>query len=298
MFGKRVIGSCRKLNTPRIISTMNSTIDGIGFRIAQAETLSCITAPLRLRRLSARTGTHRVAVAQEAARAWRRRGRRPRRRSSIWTKPSADRPVRTLARLDACPRPRPGPSRPRRRRSTARVGTATPGAARQLDRAAREGADAQGRRPFGSAMRTRAEAGRPVDLREHVADAALDRRGSGRPSPAAGAPSRMRTSWVSVTSPSSSISPFAMIRNSGSPAAVAVAPMRAVLRLTMPALRRLDLGAGEADLDLLPLGLSASAARPPPCRSPSRAAAEPPFGRARRGDALLELHLGGVAALA
>ena len=67
MFGKRVIGSCRKLNTPSTISTMNRTIDGIGFRIAQAEMLSRITAPLRPRGLVGDDGTHRVAVAQEAA---------------------------------------------------------------------------------------------------------------------------------------------------------------------------------------------------------------------------------------
>ena len=45
MFGKRVIDMFRKLNTPRIVSTMKSTIEGIGFRIDQAETLSCIGGP-------------------------------------------------------------------------------------------------------------------------------------------------------------------------------------------------------------------------------------------------------------
>ncbi len=47
MLGKRVIGSVWKLNTPRIMSTMKSTIDGIGFRIDHAETLSRISAALR-----------------------------------------------------------------------------------------------------------------------------------------------------------------------------------------------------------------------------------------------------------
>ena len=45
MFGKRVIGRFRKLKMPSTISTTKSTIDGIGFRIDQAEMLSRIRLP-------------------------------------------------------------------------------------------------------------------------------------------------------------------------------------------------------------------------------------------------------------
>ncbi len=38
--GKRVTGSERKLNTPSVSSTMKSTSEGTGRRMAQAETLS------------------------------------------------------------------------------------------------------------------------------------------------------------------------------------------------------------------------------------------------------------------
>ena len=188
MFGKRVIGSCRKLKTPRTSSTMNRTIDGIGFRIAQAETLRRISA-------SPPSSPARFGVAAATAAAPRRRRagscRRGRPRLAgldalrdLDEAASAERPVATGA---------PRPCRPTTASTVAPVGAVEhrggghgdAGAARDLDGAAGEGADAQ-RRVLRQRDAHLAEPRRAVDLREDVADAPVDDARRRRPSTLAG----------------------------------------------------------------------------------------------------------------
>ena len=203
MFGKRVIGSCRKLNTPRIISTMKEhdrrdrLPDRPGGDVEPHQ-----RTPSACDRLRRRPGARRRRRAGSCRpRDHRLAGRTP---SSIWTKPSEARPGRTrrvcnLIVFHDLDRRSVGAVDDGRERD----GDA--GAPGEFDRAAREGADAQG-----GVLRQRdahlAKAGRPVDLREDVAD----RPSTGRPYSTvtwAGAPSPDAADLGLGTSPSSSISP-------------------------------------------------------------------------------------------
>ncbi len=95
MFGKRVIGSDRKVTSPSTISTRNSTMEGSGLRIAQAETLRRIVRPQRAATEAASTARTRSPSRRKLpARATTRSPAATPSRISV--NPSAERPGTTI----------------------------------------------------------------------------------------------------------------------------------------------------------------------------------------------------------
>ena len=183
MLGKRVTGSCRKLTKPSAISTMNSTSDGTGFRIDQAEMFQFMrVSPIAEHGRLARVA-HLVAPASGA------RGRR--RAGTCPTAPHQVAFAQALAHLDEPPAASPVLTRrvstwPSRTTCTVapsasyRIGGGRhrEAAARWRSRSVprREGADAQ-RRIVAEEDAHAAKARRLVDLRRdqpHLARDAAD----------------------------------------------------------------------------------------------------------------------------